>query len=191
MQLNQAFAILERAHAMTGHTDFVIVGSLSALGLSEVAEIPDRLMFSNDLDCYTKSDPGRVFDLINDLGEGSMYEKEHGVYLDGVDPRLPTLPDGWQERLLKVARGPITAWFLEINDAAISKYARGEPRDTEWIRAGVETGLISLPTVGYRLRETTFLDDDERAAAISRYQADLAWFAEVADARSTRARPKP
>ncbi|MBM3391107.1 MAG: hypothetical protein FJY34_03920 [Betaproteobacteria bacterium] len=32
--------------------------------------------------------------------------------------------------------GGIVAGFLDPNDAAVSKYARGEPRDREWIRAG-------------------------------------------------------
>src|SRR5688572_11743883 len=45
-------------------------------------------------------------------------------------------------------------WFLDANDAAVSKYARGEPRDQRWIRSGVLNGLISLPVVTARLRTT-------------------------------------
>ncbi len=46
--------------------------------------------------------------------------------------------------------------YVEPNDCAISKYARSEPKDREWIRACIETGILSLPTIEYRLRETRF-----------------------------------
>ena len=78
-------------------------------------------------DCYTKSDPARIFDLQDALGEGSPYHREHGIYLDPVSPKLPTLPDGWEQRLIRLLQGDLVASFLEPNDAAVSKLARGEP----------------------------------------------------------------
>ena len=80
-------------------------------------------------------------------------------------------------------------WFLDPSDAAISKYARGEPRDQRWIRAGIASGLVSLPTVRSRLATTTFLDPSESAQARQRIDADTAWFAGVVSQRVDAARP--
>ena len=75
---------------------------------------------------------------------------------------LPTLPDGWQARLVKVAfASGVSGWFLDPNDAAISKYVRGQARDREWIRAGLDAGILSLAVIEYRMRETV-METEER-----------------------------
>lgn len=61
----------------------------------------------------------------------------------------------------------VTAHFLEPNDAAISKLARGEPRDLRWVRAGLKASLISLPVLRLRARTTTFIDLAEQAATLA------------------------
>jgi hypothetical protein len=90
------------------------------------------------------------------------------VYLDPVSPHLPTLPQGWAQRLILLQQAPVTAHCLEPNDAAISKLARGEPRDLRWVRAGLGANLISLPVLRLRLRATTFLDDVEQQTTLRR-----------------------
>ena len=50
---------------------------------------------SLDVDAYTRRDPGRIFDLVAELGQGSPFEAEHGYYLDPISPQVATLPDGW------------------------------------------------------------------------------------------------
>jgi hypothetical protein len=160
------FDLLAAAKAECGHTDYVVVGSVSVLGMSDVSAIPAGMTMSIDADCYTLTDPPRVFDLQAKLGEGSAYHHLHGIYLDPVSPKLPTLPEGWQQRLIRVERSGVTAHFLEPNDAAVSKLARAEPRDLRWVRAGVAAGLVSLPMVKLRMRTTDFLDAQEQAAAL-------------------------
>ena len=59
----------------------------------------------------------------------------------------------------------LAAWFLEPHDAAVSKYARMEPRDREWIRPGLRAGFLSLPILESRLAKTRFFDADESARA--------------------------
>jgi hypothetical protein len=66
--------------------------------------------------------------------------------------------------------------YLDPNDCAISKYARSEPKDIEWIRAGIQAGLLSLPTIEYRMRETRFFDTEEQNKAKSSLVKDKAWF---------------
>ena len=97
-----ALDLLRAAHGLCGHGEYVVVGSLSVLGLAEVAAIPADMTVSIDADCYTQSDPARIFDLQAALGEGSPYHRAHGIYLDPVSPKLPTLPDGWEHRLIRL-----------------------------------------------------------------------------------------
>lgn len=165
MKLEALFALLNAAHALCGHRAYVIVGSLSVLGMEEVAAIPADMTLSIDADCYTESDPTRVFELKDALGEGSAYHRAHGIYLDPVSPKLPTLPEGWQQRLIRIERGKVVASFLDPNDAAISKLARGEPRDLRWVGAGLKAGIVSQATVRLRMRNTAFLDPAEQATA--------------------------
>ncbi|MFN0038651.1 MAG: DUF6036 family nucleotidyltransferase [Burkholderiales bacterium] len=175
MDLGKLEILFEQAKRLTGHTEFVVVGSLSALGIAQGRQIPARMLMSIDVDCYTRQDPARVFDLRKALGEGSAFEAAHGYYLDPVSPSLPTLPSQWEFRLIRVPlHKGITVFFLDPNDAAVSKYARGEPRDREWIQAGLAAGLLSAPVIESRFRDTTFLDEHERNTALGAFSQDTA-----------------
>lgn len=175
MNLNALFALLDEARRLSGHADFIVIGSLSILGLAEHFDVPAGMTMSNDLDCYTRDDPPRIFDVLDALGENSPYHLQSGYYLNAVGPKLASLPSGWEQRLIKVERDGLRAWFLEPNDAALSKYVRGEPRDLRWIRAGIEAGVVSLPMVRSRFGSTPFLDDEERSQTRQRVAADQAW----------------
>ncbi|MEY2892159.1 MAG: hypothetical protein RJA98_2067 [Pseudomonadota bacterium] len=78
----------------------------------------------------------------------------------------------------------LTLWFLDPDDAAISKYARSQPNDVRWIRAGVLSGFISLPKVAAKIASTTFLDAEEEATVRTHVAADLAWFNTVKSGRA-------
>lgn len=124
--------------------------------------------------------------MLAELGENSAYHVASGVYLDAVSPNLATLPDAWQSRLIGVERDKLRAWFLDPVDTAISKYARGEPRDQRWIRAGIAAGIVSLPLVQQRLKTTRFLDDAEQSRAFALVEADQRWFESLRPARLKR-----
>jgi hypothetical protein len=165
LNLDALFSLLQAARALCGHREYVLVGSLSVLGMAEVAGIPTDMTMSIDADCFTLADPGRVFELQEALGEGSPYHREHGVYLDPVSPKLPTLPDGWEQRLIRLERDGVTAAFLDPNDAAVSKLARCEPRDLRWVRAGIRAEIVSVPVVRLRMKSTVFFDVEESQRA--------------------------
>lgn len=156
--------LLTEAMKITSHRDYVIIGSLSVLGA--VAHPPVSMTGSIDVDLYPKNDPGRAFEIAGRLGLGSDFEQSYGYYADAVSPMLPTLPEGWEQRLIRVAfDSGAVAWFLEPNDAGISKYVRSEPRDREWIRAGLQVGIlfdsnyrIPTPRNDHGIRRTTTLD---------------------------------
>ena len=86
--------------------------------------------------------------------------------------------------MLHIERDGLHIWFIDPNDAAVSKYARSEPRDLRWVRAGLVSGLISLPTVRSRLRSTTFLDTEEAQRVHRQVQEDSEWFEAIVVDRS-------
>lgn len=166
--------LFARARDLCGETNYVVLGSLAVLGYA--GAVPPRMAASLDVDAFCKSDPGRTFELARALGQASPFEAEHGYYLDPISPRVATLPDAWDERLLRIELEPgLVAWFLEPNDAAVSKYARMQPRDREWIRPGLRAGVLSLPIIDARFAQTAFLDAVESARARRALERDRSW----------------
>lgn len=166
--------LFSRARDLCGETDYVVFGSLSVLGYA--GEVPPRMAASIDVDAYSRNDPGRIFDLAPALGQGSAFEAEFGYYLDPISPRVATLPEGWADRLTRIELAPsLAAWFLEPNDAAVSKYARLEPRDREWIRPGLRAGVLSLAMLEARFAQTIFLDARESSRARGALEEDRRW----------------
>ena len=184
--------LFAEAQRLCGESEYVVIGSLAALGYA--GELPERMAASIDVDAWCRADPARVFELAFALGQGSAFEAAHGYYLDPVSPRVATLPEGWEERLVRIGLdASLAAWFLEPNDAAVSKYARMEPRDRAWIRAGLEGGVLSLPTIDARFRATTFLDEVESGRAHKALDEDTSWWTESSGegAPARRHRPRP
>lgn len=175
MKLKTMLDLLAEASALSGQADFIIVGSLSILALEENFRVPQEMAMSNDVACYTRADPERIFDVLDALGEHSPRHRATGCFIDPVSPALPSLPDGWQARLNPVSRPGVNAWCLDPNDAALSKYARGEPRDRRWIRAGLRASVVSLPIVRSRLHSMDFFDQQEADKAHQLITEDAAW----------------
>ena len=178
MDFPQVERLLASIKAESGIADFVIMGSISVLGVMLGHDIPAGMILSNNLNAYPRLDPNRAQSLTRAWGQGSAFERQHGYYFDAISPSLPTLPSGWEQRLIThTLAGGVKASFLEPNDAAISKYARGEERDKRWIREGLRASILSLATIEYRCRETVFLDQAEQARAKAAIAADRDWVA--------------
>jgi hypothetical protein len=168
--------LFAKARDLCGESDYVVLGSLAVLGWA--GEVPPRMVASLDVDAYCRSDPERVFALAAALGQGSPFERQHGYYLDPISPRVATLPEGWEQRLTRIELAPgLAAWFLEPNDAAVSKYARMEPRDREWIRPGLSGGVLSTAILAARFEATLFLDAAESRRARTAFDEDRRWLA--------------
>lgn len=89
------------------------------------------------------------------------------------------MPDGWESRLTRIEQDGLRLWCLDPDDAAVSKYARSQPNDLRWIRAGILSGHLSLPRVRARLPMTAFFDPDEASRARGQVAADSAWFESI------------
>jgi hypothetical protein len=81
-----------------------------------------------------------------------------------VGPETAVLPDGWQDRLVRVesprTRGAV-GLCLEIHDLVISKYVAEREKDLEFIRAAIAHGLVEEKTLMHRL-ESTPIDESRR-----------------------------
>lgn len=157
---------LEAACVVSSHHEFVIAGSLSILGLLNTP--PEKMSHSIDIDFYPLRDPGRASDIAAVLGEDSDFHERNGYYLDAVSPDLPVLPDGWQDRMVKVKLGQVTAYFLDVHDTAVSKYARGAENDYKWLEAGYEAEILNIDTIETRVRfSTTYFDSDDKRKTVN------------------------
>lgn len=165
MKLKSLLSLLEQARSVLGHTEYVVIGSLSILALEEFTQIPPEMSMSIDVDAYTRKDPDRIFDLMPLLGEDSAFHRDHGIFLDAVSPHVATLPEGWEARMLKVEHDGLLVWFLDPNDAAVSKLARLQENDVRWVLEGVRAGLVSVPMVRARFKTASFLDAAEAQRA--------------------------
>ena len=175
MELTDLQELFAQARKLTGQGEFVVVGSLSILGIVKGSDVPPRMLMSIDVDCFTRQGPEQIDAMQGALGAGSGFEASHGFYLDPISPKVPTLPRQWEHRLVRVAMEQgIVVFFLDPNDAAASKYARCEPRDREWIQAGLQAGLLSAPIIESRFRETDFFDAAERDKAYKALSEDRA-----------------
>jgi hypothetical protein len=158
MRREQIAQVLRAAKDISNHTEYVIAGSLSVLGLVETP--PEMMSMSIDIDFYPLRDPGRAEEIAFALGEDSDWHQRHAFYLDPIHPELPVLPTGWRERLVAHEMGGVTAYFLEVNDIAVSKYARSAPNDFRWIEAGYNAGLLNLDTIKARSEWGTDYPDE-------------------------------
>lgn len=175
MNLKDVDKVLSQIRDASGLDEFVIVGSLAALGVAGATR-PARMTMSMEVDAYPAQDPGRAPEFSKNFGEDSAFHRENGFYFDAISPALPTLPDGWKSRLIhQVLPSGVKVQFLDPNDCAISKLARSEPKDREWVSAGLQSGILSLPTIEYRMRETLFLDAEEQHKALRSLAEDRAW----------------
>jgi len=167
MELTGLHQLFAHAKKLFGQTEFVVVDSLSILGVMSGVKAPPRMLTSIAVQCFTRQHPSRIFELRQSLGQGSPFEATYGFYLDPVSPHVLTLAEQWESRLVRVPLDDgIIVFFLDLNDAAIAKYSRGEPRDREWIQAGLGAALLSAPVIENRFRQTDFFDADEHERAI-------------------------
>ncbi len=175
LKLDNLQVLFAEARRIAGIDAFVVVGSLSILGVLQAERLPRAMLVSIDVDAFSYSAPERIFELADALGETSAFAARHGYYLDPVSDKLPTLPEGWRARLVRVPLDDgLTIYFLDPNDAAVSKYARSSPRDREWARAGLAAGLLSAPIIESRFTSTDFLDDAEARRARAALAEDRA-----------------
>lgn len=91
------------------------------------------------------------------IGEGSPFHESFRIYAQGVGPETAILPQGWQQRLVRVqtpATSPAIGLCLEVHDLAVSKYIAGRPKDLEYTRELMRHGMTKKKVLMERLAAT-------------------------------------
>ena len=147
--------IIRAAAAISGEDEIVVVGSQSILG--QFPDAPAELCVSNEADVYPKNDPEGADVIDGSIGELSPFHDTFGYYAQGVGPRTAVLPDGWEERLVRV-HGPATrgatGLCLEVHDLVVSKYVANREKDRRFVQVAIRHGLISREILVERLAVT-------------------------------------
>jgi len=140
--------LIRAAGAIADDREIVVIGSQSVLG--QFPDAPPALLASMEADVYPRNRPERA-DLIDGaIGEGSHFHEQFGYYAQGVGEATAILPDGWQNRLVRVKNantGGSTGLCLEVHDLAISKYAAGREKDLAFTATLARHGMTVKKTL--------------------------------------------
>lgn len=172
MTRDQLEHILRAAGAITGRTEWVIIGSQAILGA--FADAPDEITVSEELDLYAPGDE-QASDLIDgSIGERSPFHETFGYYAHGVGAETATLPARWRERAITIrsdATAGVTGICPHPSDLAISKLAAWREKDREFIAVLLRHGITTAAEIDDRLPE---LDDATAAQIRLRLRSALA-----------------
>lgn len=109
------------------------------------------------------------------MGEWSQFHADHGFYLQGVNVTTAVLPNGWESRTVQMAAdgpdGPL-AQCLDPHDLCAAKLVRGEEKDTEFVGALVDAGIIDATSL-VRICRKLPITEIRRYITIRRAQAFL------------------
>ena len=172
MTREQLEHVIRAACSIADVTELIVVGSQAIL--AEFPDAPADLLVSMEADVWPKEHRERADLIEGSIGELSMFHETFGYYVNGLVDLTPTLPEGWEERLVAV-RGPgtggYTGWALEVHDLLISKYVAGRQKDRRFNRAALAHGLADPETLAERL-ETTTISAESRARIAAWIEAD-------------------
>lgn len=145
--------LIRAAAAITNEDEIVIVGSQAILGA--VPEADPSLLLSMEADVFPLRRP-EMADLIDgSIGELSPFHDRFGYYAQGVGPETATLPEGWQERLVKVQNkntdGKI-GYCLDPHDLAASKLAAGREKDWPFVARMLELEIVNKAVLQERVQ---------------------------------------
>jgi len=148
---------------VTGDTELWIFGSQAILG--QYPRAPEALRQSAECDVAPKNRPEKVDLLDAVLGELSQFHRTHGFYVHGISTEAATLPQGWQERAVKVQNEntrQYAGYCVEAHDLAASKLVAFRDKDRSFVRVLLSERLVSAETLLDRIRNLEPLEERER-----------------------------
>jgi hypothetical protein len=156
--------VVAAAAEVTGHDEFVVIGSQAIIGSFE--QPPQSMLQSLEADIYPLHDP-EAADLIDGaLGDGSQFHLAYGYYAHGVGPETARAPSGWEERLVKrqiparhLSKRAAVAWCLEVHDLVLSKCAAGRDRDWDYAAHALKEGIVERETLLSRATDLPVLEE--------------------------------
>ncbi|MDP3746713.1 MAG: hypothetical protein Q8Q88_06645 [Phenylobacterium sp.] len=159
--------LLRAAGDLTGHKRFVLVGSNAIFAWYE--HVPERMMISREADMFASDvsddEVERISDLLENIGQLSVFDDTHGYHVDGVGPETAKLPSDWRERCriyVSPATNGVEAVVPHPEDIAVSKLFAGREKDLDWVSAAHGAGFIDLAEVASRIDKLPELADARR-----------------------------
>ncbi len=160
MTREQLEHLIRAAATIADDTEIVVIGSQAVLG--QFPDAPEELRASMEADLWPRNHPDRWELVDGSIGELSPFHETFGYYAQGVGPETATLPQGWENRLVRVESprtGGAVGLCLEIHDLVISKYVAGREKDMAFVRVAISHGLVDEATLGRRLESTPIGDE--------------------------------
>src|SRR5947209_3552270 len=137
--------ILRASKGVTGETEFIVIGSQAILG--RFPDAPRVFRKSMEADLYPRFRPELAEDIEGSLGRYSLFDQTFGYFADGVSPTTATLPQGWDERLIRLSNentGGAIGWCLEPHDLAFSKLAARREKDLTFVSALLHFKMVRV-----------------------------------------------
>ena len=143
------FEHVVKAAADIVRDEIVVVGSQAVLG--QFPDAPERLLRSNKVDLFPRTDPARSAEIDGAIGDGSQFHATYGYYAHGVGPETVVAPAGWEGRLrelrlpaIRPKEGTIVVWYMEAHDLALAKLAAGRKHGHEFVEDAVREKLVDI-----------------------------------------------
>jgi hypothetical protein len=128
---------------------------------------PQIFTLSTEADFIPVDDNERKADLIEgSLGEDSYFHASFGVYAQGVSMGTAVLPEGWQSRCYPLKNRNtmgIIGYCLHPADLFIAKSVANREKDSEFLDAMIEHGLVRKSTVLHLLPKISDRDAESLA----------------------------
>jgi len=167
MRRDQLEHAIRTACQIAGLTEVIIVGSQAILGTFTEDELPSYATRSLEIDILPMADDNgeiaRLADVIEGVaGEFSSFAQLHGFSIDGVDLETSALPNGWQERLVKVQNLNTAApsgepqfigLCLDREDLCVAKICAFREKDQNFVGALITAQLVDPVLIAARLKE--------------------------------------
>jgi hypothetical protein len=144
----------------------IVIGSQSVLGTWTDDELPEEATRSEEVDIAPlHDDDGQSLATLLDgvAGELSPFHQTHGFYIQGVGRDTAILPDGWEERLVRVSNDNTngrTGRCLDAVDLCIAKLAAQRQKDSTFVAALLDHGLVNLAELHARADELNKADPE-------------------------------
>lgn len=184
MRRDQLEHAIRTACQIIGAEEVIVVGSQAILGSLTEDRLPAAATMSLEVDILPiaadEDTTAALADQIEGVaGEWSPFEEMHGFSIDGVSLVTAALPDGWRDRLVKVqndntaaigGQPRFTGWCLERHDLCVAKLVALREKDTNFVAALIDAGLVDPRVIAKRLGHL----NERHGAAAERAQGWLA-----------------
>lgn len=154
MRRHELEHILRAAGAITGISEWVIVGSQAIL--ASHPDAPPEIVASEEVDIYAPADPAAADLIDGSIGEISPFHQSFGYYAHGVGIETALLPSEWRTRAVTIhtpETGGVTGICPDSADIAISKLAAGREKDRDFVDALIRHGITTADAIRGRLGE--------------------------------------